>query len=281
MTERRDLLRTTLALPAAAAALAIPAAAARAQEAAAMGGTIDAITKRGALLVGLSTFVPWAMRAKDGSLIGFEVDVATKLAEDMGVKAELVPTAWDGIIPALIAGKFDAIIGGMSVTPSRNLTVNFTDIYARSGLQLAANKTKAAGITAYADLNKPDVTIAIRRGVAPATNFLAKAMPLATVRQFDDDGQAFQEVINGNAHAAISSSPKPEFQVLQYPDQLYMPFTDKLVQNSEAFAVRKGDPDALNFFDNWILFRTQDGWLEERHKHWFTTQDWRDQVETL
>ena len=288
MTERRDLLRSGLALPAAAAAaaaaatLALPAAVTEAQaQATGGGGVVEAIKQRGALLVGLATFVPWAMRAKDGSLIGFEVDVATKLAEDMGVKPELIPTAWDGIIPALLAGKFDVIIGGMSITPSRNLSVNFTSVYAHSGLQLAASKSAAPSLASYEDLNRPDVTIAIRRGVAPATAFLAKAMPLATVRQFDDDSQAFQEVINGNAQAAISSSPKPEFQVLQYPDQLYMPFKDKLVQNSEAFAVKKGDPDALNFFSNWILFRSQDGWLAERHAYWFETQDWRDKVEKL
>ena len=74
---------------------------------------IDGILERGKLVIGLSTFVPWAMRAKDGSLIGFEIDVGNKLAEDMGVEAEFVPTAWDGIIPGLLAKKFDVIVGGM------------------------------------------------------------------------------------------------------------------------------------------------------------------------
>jgi polar amino acid transport system substrate-binding protein len=52
------------------------------------------IQKRGTLKVGMSTFVPWAMRDKQGDLIGFEIDVATKLAKDMGVEVEFVPTAW-------------------------------------------------------------------------------------------------------------------------------------------------------------------------------------------
>ena len=58
----------------------------------------------------------------------------------MGVEAEFVPTAWDGIIPALIAGKFDVIISGITVTPERNLTVNFTDPYAHSGMRMIAHK---------------------------------------------------------------------------------------------------------------------------------------------
>ena len=77
--------------------------------------------------IGLSLFVPWSMRDKNGDLIGFELDVGRKLAEDMGVEVEFVPTSWDGIIPALVSGNFDVIISGMSVTAQRNLTINFTD----------------------------------------------------------------------------------------------------------------------------------------------------------
>ena len=61
---------------------------------------IETIMKRGKVKVGMATFVPWAMRNKAGDLIGFEIDVATKLAADLGVEIEFVPTAWSGIIPA-------------------------------------------------------------------------------------------------------------------------------------------------------------------------------------
>ena len=88
---------------------------------------IETIKKRGVIKIGLDLFVPWSMRDKNGDLIGFEPDVGRKLAEDMGVEVEFVPTKWAGIIPALVAGKFDVIISGMTVTPSRNLTVNFSE----------------------------------------------------------------------------------------------------------------------------------------------------------
>ena len=55
---------------------------------------LDTISRRGVLKVGLSTFVPWAMNDKNGELIGFEVDVARRLAEDMGVDVEFIPTKW-------------------------------------------------------------------------------------------------------------------------------------------------------------------------------------------
>ncbi|GAL28119.1 lysine-arginine-ornithine-binding periplasmic protein precursor [Vibrio variabilis] len=81
---------------------------------------LDKINERGTLRVGMSTFVPWAMRDKQGELVGFEIDVAKRLAEDSGWKVEFVPTAWDGIIPALLSQKFDVIIGGLSITPERS-----------------------------------------------------------------------------------------------------------------------------------------------------------------
>ena len=125
---------------------------------------IETIMKRGKLKVGMSTFVPWAMRNKNGELIGFEIDVAKKVAEDMGVKIEFVPTAWSGIIPSLIAGKFDVIIGGMSVKPQRNLTINFTAPYAHSGMGIAANKKLAGDLSWPEGYNSRSVTFTCRRG---------------------------------------------------------------------------------------------------------------------
>lgn len=243
----------------------------------AAGGVLETIKQRGSIKIGLSTFVPWAMRDKNGALIGYEVDVAKQLAEDMKVKAEFVPTAWDGIIPALLAGKFDVIIGGMTITPERNLTVNFTLPYANSGTHLVANKELAAGFKALEDFNKPEVVLTVRRGATPA-NAAKRLLPNANLRQFDEDALALQEVLNGKAHAFITSTPTPAFEALKHPDKLFLPIPEPFVQGAEGFAVRKGDPDALNFFNNWILLRQQDGWLKERHDYWFKTRDWAAQV---
>jgi len=238
---------------------------------------IETIKKRGTLKVGLSTFVPWAMRDNDGNLVGFEVDVATKLAADMGVEVELVPTAWDGIIPALISGQFDVIIGGMSITPSRNLTVNFTDPYAHSSLGAMANIANSADLVWPDDYNSPDVVFACRRGASPC-QYIADRFPKAEIRLFDDQNQNIQEVLNGNANIMLSSQPLPAFTIYDNPDVVFAPTKEMMDASAEAFAVRKGDPDALNFFNNWILLNTDNGWLAERHEYWFGGRAWADTV---
>ena len=98
--------------------MAGPVFAGKIQQQLARESALEQVLRRGAWRVGMSTFVPWAMRDKTGKLIGFEIDVATRLASDMGVKVEFVPTKWDGIIPALLSGKFD-VHGGPQRTRRR------------------------------------------------------------------------------------------------------------------------------------------------------------------
>jgi polar amino acid transport system substrate-binding protein len=238
---------------------------------------LDKLNEKGTLRVGMSTFVPWAMRNKQGELIGFEIDVAKRLAADSGWKVEFVPTAWDGIIPALLAKKFDVIIGGMSITKERAKSVLFTTPYSHSGVQVAANKKLAKGYTQFSNFNSRKVKIAARRG-AFTVQIARETFPKAKILQFDDDAQAFQEVLNGNAYAVIASSPKPEHEVIKHHDVLFLPFTERLSKGNEAFAVRLGENDKKAFFDNWIKARTEDGWLSERYEYWFSTLDWQDQV---
>jgi polar amino acid transport system substrate-binding protein len=247
------------------------------QQALSADSVIETIKQRGTLRVGLSTFVPWAMRDKNGELIGFEVDVATKLAEDMGVAIEFVPTAWDGIIPALLSGSFDVLIGGMSITPQRNLTVNFTAPYAHSSLGVMAHAATAKSLAWPEGYDAPEVTFACRRGGTPC-EYIKTHFPKATLRIFDDENQVVQEVLNGNAQVMMASQPLPAFTIYENPETVFAP-TDTLIDpSSEAFAVRKGDVDALNFFSNWILLRTNDGWLDERHAYWFGGRPWADLV---
>jgi polar amino acid transport system substrate-binding protein len=260
-----------------ATSLAAPVSAQSATQALSRESVIETIKQDGVIRIGLSLFVPWSMRDKNGDLIGFELDVGRKLAEDMGVEVEFVPTAWDGIIPALVSGNFDVIISGMSITAQRNLTVNFTDPYAYSGLAILANKELTDGF-ALEDFNSPDVTFAARRGATPAV-VIADLFPEAQLLLFDEDGAATQEVLNGNAHASMGSQPGPNQDAGRNPETLHV-FGDNLLfdPRGEAFAVRKGDPDALNFFNNWIAQQWRSGWLEERHDYWFATEEWSDMV---
>ncbi|HRJ69794.1 MAG TPA: transporter substrate-binding domain-containing protein [Beijerinckiaceae bacterium] len=255
----------------------LTAAPVAAQQPAAPANLIDTIKRRNKLIVGMASFVPWAMRNTKDEWIGFEIDVAKKLADDMQVELELVPTAWDGVIPALLSSRFDMIIGGLSITAPRALQVNFTIPYSQSGTGVAANKALTANMKWPADYNDPKVTFTCRRGVL-ACRWIENTFPKATLRQFDDTAVQLQEVINGNAHATMGSEPLATFAALQNPDKIVKPHEGYITTSVEGFGLRKGDPDALAFLNAWIAANQASGWLKGRHDYWFRTRNWADQV---
>ncbi len=258
--------------------IALPVAAADLRQELAKQSTLEQVVAKNKIKVGFSTFVPWAMKNKQGGYTGFEIEVAKQLAADMGVEIDFVPTKWSGIIPALLTGKFDIIIGGMGITPARNLKVNFSDPYEFTGMSMIANRKLAKEQTGLEAFNNADSTIVARIGTtaaAAAKKFLTKAQ----INLFDDEGQALQEVLNNRAVAMVSSQPFPEFQSLKYEEKLYLPLGGKtFTKEPIGFAIRKGDIDFLNFLNNWIRVKNADGWLQERYDYWFTTQEWKSQV---
>lgn len=238
---------------------------------------IDKVVDKGTMRVGVSSFVPWVMQDKNGEYIGFEIDVAKRLAKDLGVDIELVPTKFSGLIPALMADKFDIIIGSMSVTPERNLKINFSEPYDYATIEAMANKEKTKGMKFPDDYDKPEVVIAVRSGSTPA--IIAKKMfPNATIRPFDEEAPAVQDVISGRSHLMLSSAPLPAFSVLKNPDTLYQPTTDSLHRQPVGFGILKGDVDSLNVLDNWTRMAEEEGWLKDRRDYWFRGNDWEKQV---
>ena len=238
---------------------------------------LERVLKRGVLRVGMSTFVPWAMKDKTGKLIGFEIDIATRLAHDMGVEAQFVPTKWAGIIPALLTGKFDVIIGGMGIRPDRNLKVNFSIPYDYTGMSMVAHRELATGHHSLERFDHPGVILGARLGSTAATA-AKRFMPRAQLRLFDDEPQAYQELLTGRVHAVVGSAPLPAYQALKYPEKLFLPLDSPFTREPIGFALRKGDFDTLNYLDNWIRVVEAEGWLRERKHYWFETVAWESRV---
>ncbi len=88
-------------------------------------------------------YPPWNSKDASGKLIGFEVELAWTLCRYIGKQCEIVEQDWDGMIPALLMRKFDAIMAGMSITDERLKTINFSQGYADEVAQLAVMKGSA------------------------------------------------------------------------------------------------------------------------------------------
>ena len=252
--------------------LTVVASAADVQKELRESSTIEKVMRSGKLRVGMSTFIPWAMQSKTGEWIGFEIDVAKKLAEDMGVEVEFIPTKWEGLIPSLLTGKFDLIIAGMTGTPQRALKINFTDPYDYSVMNIVAHKEVAAGFKTADDFNKAGVTVLTRNGTT-AVAAVKQFLPNAELRLFSENGPMVQELLNGKAHAIVSSSPEPAQLSVKNSETLFL-IDGSLIREPISMGVRKGDPDTLAYLNNWISVVRNHGFIQEKVNYWWKSMDW-------
>lgn len=225
------------------------------------------IRKRGTLRVGVVGVEPLVMHDAKGELVGYSIDLARQLAEDIGVEVGFLKTSWTQVIPDLLARRFDLIASGLWVTPTRNLVINFSAPTSTVGIHLVANRKLAAGRKAIADFNRPDVTIVTCGGTvqeAVAKRLFPQARPL----RVEGNADYLDPVADGRAHAALVPTFAPEAVIAADGDKLFLPLRAPLMSTVTAFGVRKGDPDFLNFLDNWLRFQRDTGWLDERAQYW-------------
>ena len=87
-------------------------------------------------------YPPFSETKPDGSIVGFDIDIANALCDEIGAKCKMVAQDWDGMIPALLSRKFDAIIASMSITEERKKKVNFTKKYYSSPARFIKRTSK-------------------------------------------------------------------------------------------------------------------------------------------
>ena len=237
------------------------------------GDLLAEIKRSGKLRVGVSEIVPWATHDKDGNLVGFEIDVAKKLARDMGVEAEFYPDESRYLIPDLVAGRFDIIVSGLSINASRALQADFSAPYNTTDVTLAVNIKAAGSSPTLQSFNKDTVTIGVLEGTT-AEDMAGVALPNAKIRTYTDDSRLFDDLIQGKLEAAVADSPRPEIVASLYPTNVTCLCATPLAAYPAAFAVRRGNLEFVNFLNSWIEAHTVDKWLEERRGYWFKTTDW-------
>lgn len=237
----------------------------------------DAVRERGTLRVGVSLFTPWAMRDKAGELVGFEIDVARRLAAEMGVVPAFKVYVWEDIIKALNASEIDVIVSGMAITPARALQLEFSRPYAESGVSLATNTALTAGIQSMQELNRPDIKVATVAETL-GDDVARLVFDQATLQTFETSDAAEQAVLDGKMHVYVASTIEVDVLALEHPDKVDVPLAKPLLVSVSGMGVKRGEQGLLNFLNAWIAARSADKWLPATHKHWFKSLDWRDQV---
>jgi lysine-arginine-ornithine-binding protein len=137
-----------------------------------------------------------------GEVVGFDIDIANALCAHMGHKCTMLQSEWDGIIPALLEGKCDAIIASMSITEERKQRVDFSDKYYNTPARFAAKA--GAGLTDSPEGLKGK-TVGLQRGTI-FQDFMEGAMPDVTLKLYGTQDEVYLDLAAGRVDAIFADS---------------------------------------------------------------------------
>jgi octopine/nopaline transport system substrate-binding protein len=238
-------------------------------------------------------FRPWNFTKADGTLDGYEIDLIKYLCAHMKVECTTVVQSFDGMIPALNAGKFDAIISGMSATPKREEVIAFSDSYGTTGQTFATLKSGdlvqlplkgevfslASDEAGAADAIKKlapmlqGKTIGVQ-GSSIGAAFLDKYLKgIATIQEYKTTEQHDLDLKAGRVDLIMASTaylstaaakPGNEDMVLTGPR-----FQGGLLGRGSSVGLRKGDTELKTMFNDAIASAKADGTIKTLSDKWF------------
>ena len=200
-------------------------------------------------------YPPFSEVTADGKLVGFDIDIANALCEEMKVECELITQDWDGIIPALQARKYDAIIASMSITPERKEKVDFTNKYYNTPAKFVRKKGSGIEITKESMKGK---AVGVQRATIH-DNFVTEVYGDAVeVKRYGTQDEAYLDMVAGRVDLLLADSVAMLGGFLETdagkdcefvgPD-----FSDpKYFGEGAGIAVRKGEEDLLKMLNQAI-----------------------------
>jgi cyclohexadienyl dehydratase len=209
MNLRRFLLAAMLVPGVLAAWSAVPASAA---------SLLDDIRARGVLRVGTTgDYKPFTFREPDGSLRGADIDMARRLAAQLGVKVEFVPAVWASLNQDFAARKFDIAMGGVTILPARSEQGVFTQPVFVDGKRPIVRCADRDRFTSIAAINRPDVRVVVNPG---ATNeqFARASFPDAKLTVHRDNASVFDEIRSGRADVMVTDGIEVDHQAHIHAD---------------------------------------------------------------
>ena len=242
------------------------------------------------LRVGMEcTYAPFNYRTESGELEGYDVDVAKGVAEIIGADLEFVCQQWDGMIPALLANKFDLIVASMSITNSRLEKIDFSSPYRDSVGRLVGKTGGDQNLFDASGNPIPENFAGLRIGLERASTyeswFNAK-LPDADVVLYDGSEPLYLDLVNGRVDAIMTNPMKAHLRFLAKEEGSGFEFISPAISEVEFFGtgvgigLRQGQPELKARLDGAIKQLINDGQLTEYALKYFPfaihNEEWGD-----
>lgn len=241
----------------------------------AAGALHNIITSR-VVRVGVSPgFIPFEFRTNPKNtkepLIGFDIDIAKKMAQHLNAELVLKECEWANIIRLLKDGEIDIIISGMTRTLDRALEVNFTEPYFETGqVILLAEKNK--DISDYRVLNKKGVKIAVVEDTTGKKE-AEKKFSQARIEEYKSEPEALKALLANQVDAFVIDKPYAEVAATKYTQIKLLP--EQLTLEKYCFAIQKTDLDFLLWLNYFIDELKYTGEYDKLYTYWFIDESWK------
>jgi len=241
------------------AALALPAAAQ-----AAAGNTLDTVSKRGTLIVGVSLGTPpYGITNTDMEPDGYDVAVAKLLARELGVKPQIVDTVAANRIPSLTSGKVDVVISSFSITPERAKAIAFSNaIYVDQQVAVAPKPVTMAGL---ADMKGQ--RIGVTRSTTNDIVLTRRAPEGTSIQRYDDDASTNQALLAGQVQAIVSSGALAA-AIKDRNAALALETKFVVSEAPMAIGLRRGDADWLHWINTCLFMLWTNRDLQALQQRW-------------
>ncbi len=200
------------------------------------------------------------------SYTGYDIDVMNKLASDLGVEVEFVPTDWKTLVNGVTSGKYH-LTGSASISPGRAKVAGYSDSYFSLATVPLILKENADKYKDWDDLNKPGVSVAATLGTTQEKQ-VKQYFPEAEHRIVEAPARDFQEVLAGRADAHITSNVEANKLVAKYPQMAIVPVEAPKSPTPIAMLLPQGDQVWINYVNTWIKLQQERGLFDELAAKW-------------
>ena len=226
------------------------------------------ILNNGVLKVG--TTGDWnPMSVKDpatNSYKGYDIDVMTELAKDLGVKLELVPTDWKTLVNGIVTGKYH-MTGSASISPSRMKVAGFSDSYLSVEIMPFTTEDKLSRFNGWDSINQPDVKVAATLGTT-FEKMVKDWFPQATITLIEAPAVQHQEVVSGRADVFVTSNIEGATLMQQFPNIKPIPVDAARAPSLIAMLLPQDDQVWINYVNNWIKIKKASGFFAKTAAKW-------------
>ncbi len=229
---------------------------------------LNDILKNGVLKVGTTgDWNPMSVRdPATNSYVGYDIDVMTQLAADLGVELEFVATDWKTLVNGVVAGNYH-MTGSASISPARLKAAGYSDSYISVEIFPFATEENVGKFDSWESINKSDVKVATTLGTTFEKNVKAW-FPNADIKVVEAPARGFQEVLAGRAEVFITSNIEGSTLLEKFPNLRQIEVDEARAPTPIAMLLPQQDQVWINYVNSWIELKKAQGFFKSTAEKW-------------